>query len=145
MDNRTQPDACLIIDPACGGNVKIVDRYIVGSPELVAEVAATSESFDLGDKFDVYRQFGVKEYLVWRVFDEQIDWFILRGGQYERLQPSPDGIYRAETFPGLWLDPAALIRGDMATVARDAQQGIADPTHAEFIARLQQGAARVQS
>src|SRR5262245_41174991 len=34
-NNRPQPDACLIIDPLFGGRVQIVDRYIVGGPELV--------------------------------------------------------------------------------------------------------------
>src|SRR5262249_36391833 len=143
-NNRPQPDACLIIDPLFGGGVQIVDRYIVGGPELVGEVAATSESYDLGDKLDVYRQFGVREYIVWRVFDEAIDWFVLRGEQYERLPLSPDGIYHSEILPGLWLDPAALIRGDMARVSQVAQAGIADPKHSEFIASLQAAAARAR-
>jgi Uma2 family endonuclease len=145
MDNRPQPDACLIIDPLFGGRVQIVNRYIVGGPEVVAEVAATSASIDLGDKFDVYRQFGIKEYIVWRVFDEMIDWFVLRGGQFEHLPLPPDGIYRSEALPGLWLDAAALIRGDMARVSHVAQQGIADPKHTEFIAQLNEAAARLRS
>jgi Uma2 family endonuclease len=143
--NRPQPDACLLIDPLFGGRVEIVDRYIVGGPELVGEVAATSESYDLGDKLDVYRQFGVKEYIVWRVFDEAIDWFVLRGEQYERLPLSPDGIYRSETLAGLWLDPAALIRGDVERVSQVALQGIADSQHADFITKLREAAARLQS
>jgi Uma2 family endonuclease len=145
MDNRPQPDACLIIDPTFGGRVKIVDHYVVGSPELVAEVAATTESYDLGEKLDVYRQAGVQEYIVWRVFDETLDWFVLRDDRYEQLPLSPDGISRSETFPGLWLDSAALIRGEMPRVLQIAQQGIADPKHAELIVRLQEGTARLQS
>src|SRR5216683_6411294 len=43
MNNRPQPDACLIVDPRFGGRVEIVDRYIVGGPECIAEIAATSE------------------------------------------------------------------------------------------------------
>lgn len=140
LNNRPQPDACLLIDPVSGGLVRIVNRYIVGGPELAAEVSGTSESLDLGDKLDVYRDNGVREYVVWRVFDEEIDWFVLRGDQYERLPLSPDGIYRSEVLPGLWLDPAPLLRGDMERVAQVAQQGIADPTHAEFVARLRRQA-----
>jgi len=41
-------------------------------------------------------------------------------------------------LPGLWLDVAALLRGDMATVARVAQEGIASAKHGEFLTRLQQ-------
>jgi len=144
-NNRPQPDACLFVDPLYGGQVQIVDRYIVSAPDVVGEVAATSESYDLGDKLDVYRESGVKEYIVWRVFDEAIDWFVLRGESYERQPLAPDGIYRSETLPGLWLDPVAMIRGDMARVAQVAQQGIADPSHGAFMAKLGEAAARLKS
>jgi Uma2 family endonuclease len=143
--NRPQPDACLFIDPLSGGRVAIVDRYIVGGPECIAEIAATSESYDLGDKLDVYRQFGVKEYIVWRVFDEAIDWFVLRGDKYERLPVSDDGIYRSETLPGLWLDAPALLHGDMERVSHVAQQGIVDAIHADFVRTPQEKAAQRKS
>jgi len=142
LANRPQPDACLLIEPSYGGQVQIVDRYIVGGPELAAEVAATSENYDLHDKLDVYRRNHVREYIVWRVFDREIDWFILRGEQYERLPLSPDGLYKSEVLPGLWLDPVALVNGDMVRVSQVAQQGIASPEHAAFVARLQQAAAQ---
>ncbi|HXG11699.1 MAG TPA: Uma2 family endonuclease [Gemmataceae bacterium] len=142
LANRPQPDACLIILPSHGGQVQIDSSgYIVGAPELVAEVAATSASYDLHDKLDLYLQVGVREYLVWRVFDRAIDWFVLRGGQYERLAPTPDGLYKSEVLPGLWLDPAALMDGDMVRVAQVQQQGNASPEHLAFVARLQQAAA----
>lgn len=138
LANRPQPDAFLIVLPAHGGQVQIVDRYIVGGPELVAEVAATSENYDLHDKLDVYRRNGVREYVVWRVFDGAIDWFVLRNGQFERLPLTPDGLYRSEVLPGLWLDPEALVAGDMGRLSQVAQQGIATPEHADFVARLWQ-------
>jgi Uma2 family endonuclease len=121
--------------------VRIEDRYIVGGPELVAEVAATSENYDLGDKLDVYRQNEVREYIVWRVFDQEIDWFVLRGGQYQRSPLSPEGLYKSAVLPGLWLDPVALIASDMPRLAQIAQQGLATPEHAGFIARLRQVAS----
>lgn len=64
-------------------------------------------------------------------------WFVLREGAYERLQSPPDGIYRSEVFPGLWLDAAALLAGDLARAIQVVQQGLASPEHAEFAARLQ--------
>jgi hypothetical protein len=137
LANRPQPDACLFLLPTHGGQARIDgDGYIAGGPELAAEVAATSENYDLHDKLDVYRDNGVREYIVWRVFDRAIDWFVLRGDRYERLAPGADGVYRSEVLPGLWLDPAALVAGDMARVAQVAQQGIASPEHAAFVARL---------
>src|SRR3954462_15651597 len=45
LDNEPQPDAALIIDPARGGQARISpDDYIVGAPELVVEVTASTAS-----------------------------------------------------------------------------------------------------
>ncbi len=137
LDNEPQPDALLLIDPARGGQSRCsADGFIEGAPELVAEVAASSASYDLHGKRHVYRRNGVQEYLVWRVLDREIDWFVLRAGQYEKLTPQADGLLRSETFAGLWLDPAALLRGDLATVLAVAQQGMVSPEHSAFVRRL---------
>jgi hypothetical protein len=142
LDNEPQPDALLIVDPACGGRVVLsADGYVEGGPELVAEVAASSVAIDLHTKLRIYRRNRVQEYLVWRVLDRAIDWFVLRQGQYDRLPLNPDGFYRSEVFPRLWLDPEALVRSDLVTVLQVVQQGIASPEHASFVARLQGPAA----
>jgi hypothetical protein len=134
MDNEPQPDAMLLLDPACGGQAIIsADDYVEKAPEWVGEISASSVSFDLHTKLNVYRRNGVREYLVWRVQDKQIDWFSLRSGEFEPLAADVSGILRSEVFPGLWLDAAALVRGDMRRVLAVAQQGIASPEHAEFI------------
>jgi hypothetical protein len=39
-------------------------------------------------------------------------------------------------FPGLWLDPAALLRGDGARVLAVAQQGHGSPEHTAFLQEL---------
>ena len=137
LDNEPQPDALLFIDPTCGGQARLdADGYIEGAPELVAEVTASSASYDLHVKLRVYRRNGVREYIVWRVLEQEIDWFVLRAGQYERLPLDAEGLYRSEVFPGLWLDPAALLRGDLATVLAVVQRGLGSPEHAAFVARL---------
>lgn len=142
LDNEPQPDALLLIDPALGGQARIsVDDYVEMAPEMVGEVSASSASFDLHTKLQVYRRNGVREYIVWRVLDQQIDWFVLRGGQFQPLAVDPTGLLRSEVFPGLWLDPAALIRGDMPRVFAVVQQGLASPEHAEFVRRLQEAKA----
>jgi Uma2 family endonuclease len=102
----------------------------------VAEVASSSVSYDLTDKLKVYRRNGVCEYIVWRVLDRQIDWFVLREGEYVRLSLGDGGLYRSEVFPGLWLDPAALVGGDTTTVLATLQRGLASPEHIDFVARL---------
>jgi Uma2 family endonuclease len=137
LDNDPQPDAYLLIDPTRGGQARINDDdFVELAPELVAEVAASSAGFDLHTKLHVYRRNGVREYLVWRVLEEQVDWFVLRSGEYEPLAASADGVLSSEVFPGLWLDAAALVRGDMPRVLAAAQQGIAGAEHAAFVHRL---------
>jgi Uma2 family endonuclease len=135
--NMPQPDICLFIDPARGGQARISDDdYLEDAPELVAEVAASSASYDLTSKFDVYRRHGVREYLVWRVQDREIDWFELKRKRFLRLPLDESGLYRSKIFPGLWLDPAALIRGDTAALQAALQRGLASREHADFVARL---------
>jgi hypothetical protein len=140
QNNEPQPDAMMMIGPHRGGQATIdAAGYIAGGPELVAEVAASNVSIDRNAKFQVYQRNSVREYVLWRVEDRAIDWFILRGGQYEPL-PLTDGLYRSEVFPGLWLDPAAMVRLDLAAVLTALQRGIATPEHAAFVARLRQAA-----
>jgi Uma2 family endonuclease len=137
LDNEPQPDALLAIDPAKGGQARIArDDYLEGAPELVAEVASSSVSYDLGVKLKVYRRTGVREYIVWRVLDRQIDWFCLKDGEYASLNIDESGLYKSDVFPGLWLDPAALVRHDMPAVSAALHRGLASPEHAEFVARL---------
>ena len=137
LANEPQPDALLLIDPARGGQARIsADDYVEGAPEWVGEVAASSVSIELNTKLAIYQRNGVLEYVVWRVLNRAIDWFLLRDGQFERLEPDAQGILRSTVFPGLWLDAAALVRGDLATVLAVLQQGLASPEHAAFVAQL---------
>lgn len=139
LDNEPQPDGILFIDPKLGGQTHIdSEGYVVGAPEMAVEVASTSASIDLGIKLHVYRRNQVREYVVWRVLDRIIDWFILRGGQYEQLT-AVEGIHCSETFPGLWLDPAALVAGNLPRVHQVLQQGLTSAEHAAFLDRLKTG------
>ena len=139
QDNEPQPDALLRIEAECGGQTRISDDdYIEGPPELIAEVASSSVSIDLHTKRHVYRRSGVREYVVWRVLDREIDWFILREGNYDRLRPADDGLLKSEVFPGLWLDAAALLGGDLQTVLATLNRGVQSPEHTAFVRRLSQ-------
>ncbi len=143
LDGKTmpEPDGFLAIDPNCGGRIRYDERRnIHGAPELLTEISSSSVSFDLHTKKEIYRKFEVKEYVVWRVKEKAIDWFILRGDQFEPL-PAADGICRSEVFPGLWLAADALIAGDFARVQRVLQEGLASAEHRAFVERLQRQAA----
>lgn len=138
-DNEPQPDALLRIEPEVGGNSRISeDDYIEGAPELIAEIAASSASYDLGDKLNAYRRNGVREYIVWQSYENKIDWFRLQEGRYVALEPDEEGIIRSEVFPGLWLSVAALRGGNLTEVLAVLQRGLQTPEHQEFVESLRQ-------
>jgi Uma2 family endonuclease len=135
--DQPQPDALLMIPESAGGQAAVSeDGYVTGAPELACEIAYSSGSYDLGVKKDVYAEFGVREYLVWQVESDAIEWFALRDGRYVTLDPGPDNVLRSEVFPGLWLDWQALLTGDLARVFSILQQGCATPEHQAFVQRL---------
>lgn len=138
LDNGLRPDALLRIDEACGGQSSITDDdYISGPPELVVEVAASSASYDLHDKKNVYRRHGVQEYLVWQTHEERLDWFVLEDGAYLRLDPDADGLLKSRVFPGLHLDTDALLSGNFAAVLEATQAGTTTTdAHAAFTEKL---------
>ncbi|KJH72479.1 Uma2 family endonuclease [Aliterella atlantica] len=133
-DNEPQPDALLRIESG-GQSFVSDDDYIEGAPELIVEIAASSASYDLYDKKRVYRRNGVQEYIVWQTFENKLDWFILQAGEYVLLQPD-NNVVRSLVFPGLWLDIAALLAGDIAKAIAVLQLGLASPEHAQFIELL---------
>ena len=142
LENEPQPDILLRLKPELGGRVRISeDDYLEGPPELVVEVAASSASYDLHDKRRVYARNGVPEYLVAQTHEKRVDWFILREDVYASLKPDAKGILRSEIFPGLWLQPAALWSGDLATLLAVLQEGLASPEHTAFVEQLK---ARLQ-
>jgi Uma2 family endonuclease len=136
-DEMPQPDAVLMIEPERGGQANVsVDDYIEGAPELIVEVAASTTNIDLNTKLRVYQRNNVREYLVWRVLDRAIDWFVLVEGEYQKLEAGTDGITRSKIFPGLWLDTEALLNANLPRVLEVLRQGLADDDHAAFVARL---------
>lgn len=140
--NQPQPDVLLMIDTPPGsesplGSAHIdADGYLEGAPELVAEIAASSVSFDLSEKKETYRRNGVQEYIVWQIYDRRIDWLSLEAGQYISLNPDENGVIRSRVFPGLRLDVEALLKGEMAKVLAVLQQGLASSEHDDFVKRL---------
>jgi Uma2 family endonuclease len=133
--NEPQPDALLRIQT--GGQSTVNENgYVEGAPELIVEIAASTVSLDLHQKLEVYQLHQVQEYLVWRVEDDQLDWFQLKQGKYLKLQPDIEGILYSQMFPGLWLDQNALLTGNLAKVLRVLQKGLASGEHQSFVEKL---------
>ena len=113
-DSDPQPD--IMLRKISGGSSEEVGKVIEGPPEFVFEVAASSAVFDLHEKKELYREFGVREYVVWQLFENRLDWFRLENGEYVTVAPDENGIIESVTFPGLKLAVAKLLDGDAAGV-----------------------------
>ena len=133
--SEPQPDLLLRVLPDHGGRSGTdPGDYVSGPPELVAEVSDSSRSIDLGLKRREYATNGVLEYLVLNLRDRRLHWFDLAADR--ELAPDADGVYRVRTFPGLWIDPAALFARDLRGLLATLDAGLATPEHAAFAARL---------
>ena len=85
---------------------------------------------------NAYRRNRVQEYLVWQTFENQLSWFRLQDEQYVLMEPNAGGIIRSQTFPGLWLEVAALLRGEMFAVLNALQMGLQSSEHQSFVQEL---------
>jgi Uma2 family endonuclease len=112
-DTDVQPGLALRKEP---GTSTVEPEHILGAPELVIELAASSASYDLNRKKSVYERSGVQEYIVWQLFEERIDWWELQSGRYVSLEKDGSGVIESTAFPGLRLDVSALLAGQMTTV-----------------------------
>src|SRR5438132_7411712 len=124
-DSEPQPDATLVIEPGSGGQSSVSeDGYATGPPELIVEVASSSESIDLHAKRRDYEQAGVLEYVVVVLRQRVVRWFVLRDGMYQEVGADASGLFKSTVFPGLWLDAPALCRRDARQVMATLQHGV---------------------
>ncbi|QSJ15242.1 Uma2 family endonuclease [Nostoc sp. UHCC 0702] len=136
-DNEPQPDGVLLITPTANEQSRLSeDGYIEGAPEIVVEIAASSVAIDLHDKKKVYGRNGVKEYIIWQIFENKLDWFSLQQGEYLSLEIDADGIIKSQVFPGLWLSMSDLLAGNMRQVLAVSQLGLNSAEHQIFVQQL---------
>jgi len=134
--NVPQPDSLLRILPEFGGQTHLdPEGYLLGPPELVVEVAASSAAIDLHAKLRVYRRAGVREYLVWRPLAREFDWFVLHQNEYRPNAPASSGVFRSPHFQGLALSMDALLKNDSTKVLDVLQANLQTPAHRAFVAR----------
>ncbi len=111
--NEPEPDAVLFRESL---GLENANGYLSGPPDLVVEIAASSRSRDYNQKMRAYAAAGIPEYIIWNVNGKAIDWFVLRAGVYERLLADSTGVIESPNFPGLRLDLAKALAGDLAGV-----------------------------
>jgi hypothetical protein len=111
-DSEVQPDAILRFAPSHGGasHLDADGKYLVGAPELVAEVSASSFSIDMHRKRDLYLRAGVREYIAWETEGGAFYWWRSEGGAWVVIEPDQQGVLHSTVFEGLALDPAELNR-----------------------------------
>ena len=98
--SEPQPDLYLRILTEFGGQTRISrDDYILGAPELLAEIAHSSQAIELRDD---YARNHVLEYLIVCLKERQLRWFHLKANQ--ELRPDADGVYRIRDV-SRFLDP----------------------------------------
>ncbi len=133
-ENVLQPDVLLRSESGAARDAE--DEYLEGPPELIVEIAGSSSSFDLYEKFEVYRRHGVREYLVWAIYENRLSWFELRDGQYAPLDSDSDGVIHSRVFPGLNIAMLPLLAGNMAEVMAYLRKGLESEVHEAFVQRL---------
>lgn len=136
-ESEPEPNVCLILDARHGGQTwEDENHYLNGPPELIVEIAWSTGSIDLHAKKRDYEKAGVREYVVVALRQESIVWFMRRRGRFKEQVAGTDGFLRSEVFPGLCLDPAALLALDWRKVAAVQKRGLASAEHAAFVAKL---------
>ena len=134
--SEPQPDVMLRVKPRWGGRTQDQKGFVRGAPELVVEVAKATRYVDLGPKLADYEQAGVVEYIVRALKPDEILWFEQQQGALVRKEADGDGLFRSAVFPGLWLDPKALLKGDRRRLRAVVDLGCATSEHAAFVTRL---------
>lgn len=100
-----QPDICIVCDPT-----KIDEKGCIGVPDMIVEVLSPgSASRDLRIKFDLYQDFGVKEYWMVSPGEQNVMVFLLQDGKYVADQDySQPGEIPVRTLPGFSIDWAEV-------------------------------------
>lgn len=130
-ENEVQPDICLWLQ---NGAAQLSNAgLLLGAPDLVIEVAASSAAYDLHQKLRVYQRSGVQEYLVFVAYEQEVRWFHLVEGEYQPITADDAGVLRSRLFPGLWIHPDHVWNNNFAAMQALLQSGLDSPEHAKFV------------
>lgn len=114
LDTLNEPQPDLLLMRTHGQAHVDSDGYISGAPELIAEIAASTASYDLHQKKRTYLRAGVLEYLVWLADENRLIWWQLKDDEFVEIPADENGLITNATFSGLVIDAHALTSGDLA-------------------------------
>ena len=138
--NEYQPASMLIMTEAAGGRTRFdAAGHITVPPELVVEVRDRATRIEAETKPSVYTRHGVREHLVVLLGETpaEVRWMTLDPAHGPTpIKPDADGVIKSGVFPGLWLDPAALLAGDGAKLLATLDRGLATDEHVDFAERV---------
>lgn len=99
--NVVEPDLCVICDPS-----KIVKHGCIGPPDLVVEILSPSTSQkDQKDKFELYEEYGVKEYWIVSPENRSVITNVLEDRKFKTFRPVTEAEkLQSHSFPGLEID-----------------------------------------
>lgn len=101
VHNVVQPDICVICDPS-----KLDDKGCIGAPDITVEILSPGNNAkELKLKYELYEEFGVREYWVISPQDKTFLQYTLHKGRFEssRLM-APGDIVTSSVLPGFELD-----------------------------------------
>lgn len=106
-ENVLEPDLFVVCDPN-----KIKKFGCVGAPDLVIEILSPSTSKkDEKWKFDLYEEYGVREYWIVSSTTRSVFVNVLENGQYRTNRPlTEDDKLTSEIFPDLEVDLEEVFR-----------------------------------
>jgi Uma2 family endonuclease len=101
-----QPDICVICDES-----KLDEKGCLGAPDLIVEILSPGNSRkEMGNKFELYEECGVKEYWLVEPSESVVFVYVLNeSGKYIGLQPAVDQL-QSSIFPGLHIDLTQVFR-----------------------------------
>lgn len=100
-----QPDICIVCDPA-----KLDEKGCLGAPDLIVEILSPGNNRkELLVKYELYREFGVKEYLIIDPKKELFMKYSLNNeGLYDQQVFTGAKLYTSDFLPGVSLSPDQL-------------------------------------
>lgn len=136
QENELQPDLCVWVSEERRAKSEESEKGpLIGAPDLVVEVAASSASQELHSKLNVYLRSRVREYLVLLAYERETRFFRLVDGEFRAVQPDDAGVFRSQVLPGFRFRSDWFWQGRISELLELAREGLASQEHRDFAAK----------